>query len=523
MRSRAPFARSWAKSSVRAAAALLVAALARAAAAQGLDDAAWAREIVDSPHLVTDDVDARAMALVDLVERDPSSPLAEIALRLLRAHRADDPRPFLERVLALDGSAMTAAAQAQLAALQSDKRLAATPHEQLGAWRAGAIHGDRLRLGLALGPLPDVHDAGARAALLREPGFDREHAGLSGERLRWHAFERHVAAAYFDPDDVLHTEAGWAACAYFFDVPGGGPGFVELDFGGDAGPGWTSRLSSRSDGVLGVIDDPSCDVAFNSGESVRVDFLAREREPIERMPVVFLAGTNRLIVLSNLDARIRYSIRVLGPDARPLANVVEHGEARPLGREAAGTPPAPPLDATGYLEGLPARDALLEALLGYAKAVQGRAAAGIAHFERSLELDPELAGARALLAELLNGGSTYLPDTWARGRARRLIEERVAATPENVRMQAALARILAGEDREEEAIERLQSVAEVAPHSPEVPLRLSSVYQELELEVPSERAALDAAARAPSSPRAHHRLVEHWQAAQQPERALLHR
>lgn len=442
-------------------------------AANATDVDAWAREIVDSPHFATDDVDARGMALLELVEGDPSSPLAEVALRMLRSHRPDDPRPFLERVLALDGSAMTAEAQAQLEVLQSDKRLATTPREQLGALAEGSVYGDRLRRGLALGPLPDVYDESARAALLRDPGFEREHAGLSGERLRWQRFERRFASPYVDPDDVVHTEVGWAACAYFFHVPGGGPGWIELDFNGDAGPMMVSRLSSRSSGVLQAMDDPSCDLAINQDEPRRVDFLSRERDLVERIPVLFRDGDNRLIVASNLDARVRYSVRVLGADGRPLANLIQHAEPRALGHQVTGDLPAPGVSAISLLESLPERGAHAEALLGYAKAQTGRAAEGLAHIERALELDPGLAGARVLLAEFLNGGGTHLPDTWARSRARRLIEERVAASPEHVRMQSALARILAGEDKEEEAVERLRSVAEVAPTSPEVPLQLS--------------------------------------------------
>ncbi len=471
----------------------------------------WARAIVDSPYFVDDDQDARAASLLELIERDPAHPLVEIALRMIAWGVPDDPRPVSERVLALDPARLSPAAASLLVDLQSKQRAKLAPGEPVPKWEHDHLYPGCFTHGLALGPLSDPFEREARTQLFSSPGFDREHDGLFGRTLRWQPLDRPIAVSSFDLDGALSSSSGWALSAFFFDLRGGGPGWIELDFGDAAGPGWVSILSAHDDGFRGTLGDPSCEFSLNGAATVVIDFLAEERSAVQREPAVFRDGRNRLLVASSLGARVRFSVRVLGANGRAQAELVEATEDGPLGRVVAGQPPPTPFPtAETWLESLARRGPDTEALLGMARIFDGRFAAGLLNLQNAVRAAPDRSGPRMLLAEAYNR-SSYLPEAWASSRARERIEELVAESPEHVRMQIALAHILAPEDREEEAIAGLNALAQRWPTGTAASLALAWVYPRLDLEVPAERALLEAAARAPASPHVHGQLAAHWE------------
>ncbi len=494
-------------------------ALALHAQAQSTDPQLWADALIDSPALVTNDDGARVEQWLGLIERDPGHPLVELALGMLDG-MGHDPEALDARLLALDATRMTPASAARLARMQSERKIARTPLEALGRWPQGTLFADRLSRGLVLGPLADPHDGARRALLFADPGFEREHEGPYDWKERWRPMLRRPAESAFDPDDALYVESGWAMSAFFFDAPSGGPAWIELDFSGDYGPRWISHLSASGGGFSGSLDDPSCDVALNGAATHHIDFLASERSLVEHMPVVLRSGRNRLLVASNLDAHVRFALRVLAPDGRAFAGIVERDADGALGTEISAQVPSKRLaNAETYLEGLPQRSANLEALLGIAAYMDARTGEAIAHLQKAVELEPTRVGPRLALAELFGEGG-YLPETWRRSRHRELVEQLVGENPANARMQLALARILAPEDREEEALAVVKSVEAAAPAQPDAPLLLADLYGRLELEVPAERALFDAAQRAPRSPQVLGLLANHWAQSDQDARSL---
>lgn len=467
----------------------------------------WSSVLLDSPALFSDDRDARAAELLALIERSPEHPLVELGLRLLRNFAVDRPAPFLERCLALNGAKMTPSARGELSALQ---RLRAAQLATLDAPPRDDSSFDRLAPTLAIGPLPDSYDTAAKAALLDAPGFEREHRGYPGKSERWITPRTSRYALYVDPDELLDAEHGWGVVAFSARAARGGPGWIELDFGGDSGPSWTTTRASNERGALSQIDDPSVDVRINDEAPVHVDFLERERPLVVRLPTLVHSGANRVLVAVNLGARVSFCVRVLAADGSPYPGLARLPTMEALGERPTAQPPSTPIEtALTWLESIEGRSARATALLGAAHLWLGESTLGAHLLENALAADSSLNGAKLWLAEFYNG-ETFAPQAWARGKSRKLMEELTAADPTLVRAATALADTLSAEDREEEALTMLRAVADVAPDSPQQPLNLIRIFGRLDLEVPAERALLEAAARAPESPRALNALAQHW-------------
>jgi tetratricopeptide (TPR) repeat protein len=202
-------------------------------------------------------------------------------------------------------------------------------------------------------------------------------------------------------------------------LPGGGPGWLELDFDDGAGPGWVSLLSSREGGFRSVIADPSCQLSLNGDPPVAIDFLASERADKVLEPV----RVARRPQPDRARAQPRRARALLGrgcsiPRAVPKHARSESNAFGVLGRSVAGAAPSKvPETAETFLEAQPERSAAAEALLGVVQFSDRRFAQGIAHLQKAVATDPKDVGARMFLAEAYNRGS-YLPDTWRRGRAR---------------------------------------------------------------------------------------------------------
>jgi hypothetical protein len=490
------------------------------ARAEAVGAADWAAALLESPHFFADDRDERAAELLALIERAPDHPLVELGLRVLRDFSADKQRAFVERCLALDPGRMTPAARAEFEALRVVR---AAERASLGSAPPADLARDRLRPSLVIGPLPDVYDRAARLALLEAPNFAGDRPGYPGKRERWTPCVQPKLELFVDPDELVDEEYGWGAVAFGFRAAQGGPAWIELDVGGDVGPNWATTRSWRDGGALSEIDDPSLDLRINDAPSVHLDLLSRERVKKLRYPTVLRTGGNQVLVALNLGARLRIAVRVLDANGAPYPGLEGEAAAPQLGASVAAEPPQTPvMDALAWLEAQGDTSPRGLALHGAAHLWLGETVRGSQLLAQAVAADATQLGARTWLAEFFNS-ECYAPQSWARGRARGMFESLAVENPTNLRAVSVLADTWSDEDREEEALELLSATSSAAPSSPHEPLQRWHVLSRLELEVPAERALLEASARSPESPRAALALAQHWASNGQPSRAAAER
>jgi len=491
------------------------------------DAETWARALIDSKFQQNGDDDSLAASWLDLIEKEPQHPLCEITLKLLEQTSTQDAQRVQKRLLALDATRFSPAAAAVLTRMQSAIRVATTPREGLGKWKRTELFPDTLALVASLGPLGDPLDRAARQKLFAQPDFEREHTGLARRAVRWKSAERPLANPTIDPGDEVAPRGGWVMLAFEFDAERGGPGWIDFDLHGSIGPLILDVLSTQDRSWTGSLPDPSWTYSINDAAPVEVDYLHAERSLDERVPVVLRNGRNRVLLACNVDARMQFALHVLGADGRPWRGLndkglVEARDHRELGRKVEAQAPAQALATSeSYLRALPTRGADTEMLLGTLEAFDARPASGFARLRAAVDAAPDRNGLKAWLSGAYSF-AFHLPDTWKRGRARELAEAVVAADPRRADMQIALARILAPEDKEEDAIAKLVALSLETPWTADAPLELAAIYPRLDLEVPAERALLEAQARAPQSARVQQQLAEHYDSIGQPTRALVY-
>jgi tetratricopeptide (TPR) repeat protein len=489
--------------------ALLVGASTWTLTAQAQDanlSRAWTSAVLESEHLRTDDRSARNFELVELIERDPSHPLAELGLRMVRESANADRMELFARCLKLDAARLTPAAAAELELLR-------LRYEVLRASTGGPAPTPSthyLQPAFVLGPLPDVYDAARRAELLNNPRYNAEHRGYPGQKERWRPCSTAALDVFVDPDELVGAEYGWGGLAFGFEAPSGGPAWLEVDVTGDAGPRLTTTRGAQPGGALAQIDDPSLRVKLNDGAPQDLDFLELERPRCVRLPVVLLSGGNEVLVVANFGARLRLSLRVLGADGRPLSGLKQLRTLPTPGTPVMAEPPQSfPQDALAWLEMHNTGSASSLALLGAAHLWLGESVRGSNLLERAVALDPKSVGARLWAAEYFNG-ENYAPQSWSRGKARALFDELLAEDAQNLRAAGSLLETLGAEDREEEALKMVAAAAEAAPQSPTEALQRAYLYTRLELDVPAERARQQAAERAGDSPQVVNAIAQHW-------------
>lgn len=488
--------------------------------AQATDAETWARALVDAPHHASGDDDALAASWFEMIAREPEHPLVEATLRALNLLSLERTRDAATRIAGLEVERFQPLARGVALDLRSRWRAAAEPGELLARAQRGELFPDHLRVARVLGPLAgNCTASSARAALFAAPEFDREHAGARDLRPRWMPFERGVDDPSFTPDSQVTPEIGWAAVAWHFDAPTAAPAWIELDCSYAAGPHWLLALGSQDRDWRSATRDPSFNYAFNGAAPIAVDFLADERSLVERAPVVLRAGRNQLLLACNLGANLRFAVRVLDADGCPIT-VLESTSAAELGPDSGLAAPAQPLiSSESYLRSLQQRGADTEALLGLLELLDGRPGAGLARVKRASDAAPERTGLRALLSEAY-ARVQHVPDSWKRGQARMLAEAVVGVEPLHAPMQLALARVLAGEDREEEALTKLGELAGRDPTRAAPRLELAQTHARLELAVSSERALLEALDRSTQDPDTLDAAAAHFAAHGGESRAL---
>ncbi|MCC6408769.1 MAG: hypothetical protein IT453_16525 [Planctomycetes bacterium] len=461
-----------------------------AAPSRSAEIEAWARELVgdNDPHATQR---ANAERWLARVRAEPAHPLVEATLRLVSADQelfASTPE-LRDAVLALSGDAMSFRARGELARLQARVRagsatLEGAPVDAFPGWLS------RFSVLGPLGPIDDVDAARNESARLADPGFDREHDGLLGARLRWQRRVRSPLEATTPRLDlVLGSREGHALVAFEFASERAAPAWLEIDARDGRGSFVLDIASTQNAPWTLSAADPSFDWAFNAEASGRVDYRAGPRSGLELIPVRVARGANVLVLSVATDAGVTFAVRVLDERGEPLAGVRQDGSSKP--RAFDGVVPPRDLDvrstdSISVLSKLAGREPCTEAVLGVLTVLDGFAADGLAHVEAAVAAAPNDAALASLCGTVVRD-APHLPDAWRRNRARELYAKAVELEPRSYRAALELARRLASEDKKEDALVRLNALTELAPEREEAWLELERVYDDLGLTVQAER------------------------------------
>ena len=469
----------------------------------------WARSLVASPHYATDDGDRRIAEWCALVAREPGHPLAELALGMIAGTIADGPREAAAAIAALDVASIHPLAHEDLVALQRERALSLRSFAELANGDLPELHPDIAGVAFATGPLAgSAHDV-ALGELCVDPERALLLPRLAGAGpARWLRVSRAGTADSLDVETACSANDGWAIVALDFECEGNA-GWFELDFSDAGGPTWISLKAGEGNGLEGASAFTGLRVAFDDGSVREIDFLAAERSVIWREARSWRKGHNRVVLSLPLGVAYDFAARRRDLTGRALPWQASSDPRAPLGEGRAASAEADALvGALEYLEQVDPRGPHAEALLGLAKFRDGRMIEGLSHVETALQMAPESVELIALGADLY-GSRSPLPETWRRTRARELVEAGLALSPAHVRLQVAMARILAPEDREEEALRALEGLdgerAGLAPR-----LALFELYEELDLQVRAEAALRDAVDLRSQSSRALSAAAEYW-------------
>lgn len=455
----------------------------------------WSRALVASEHYATGDADARIAEWAALVAKEPASPLATVTLALIDATEPTFPLAAAERVLALPDASLHPLAAGQLATMKAARKLALAGRAAEGSFDLFPEHLARASL---LAPLAGSVFGEQADALLAVPIFAGSRPLAPwGRPVAWRALERGPTLRSFDAETASAADSGWCLLSLDFELQGG-TGWLELDFSEAQAPFWVSLISPWESGFRGSTGAPHCRVAFDDGSVREIDFLSAERSPIWREGRAWREGHNRVLVALPLGSGMDVGARVLDSTGRARTVAPVADLAAPLGKGKPGpASPEPLVGAIEFLELLEARGPAAEMLLGYAKFHDGRFAEGLSHVETALAMAPQDWAIAAFAVELFQTQSS-LPETWRRARATELVEAALAGRPDHVGMRVAHARILAPEDREEEAIRALEPLRE-GRRGAAVELELANLYEKLELDVQAENALAAASQRVPGA------------------------
>ncbi len=475
---------------------------------QVTDPETWARALVDSPFHANGDSDALVASWLDLVEKEPQHPLAEATLRMLQGTSTEDMTPVNARVLALDQAKFSLAAAAILNDMQSSTRVETTPRDKLGTWKRDDLYAGTLASASILGPLGEPYDGSFRTKLFSQPDFEHEHTSITRRAIHWRPLERLLAYSSIYLDSEVWPATGWAMLCFEFDIERGGPAWIDFDLSDAIGPTYLTTLSTWEGSWKQALPDPSWSYSINGAPETAVDYLPKQRKVSERTPVVLRTGRNRVMISFNVGSRLSIAMHVLQPDGLPWKGLVEASDHRELGTVVNATAPTQAVvTSESFLLGLPVRGPDAEVLLGWIESKESSPARGFERVRAAVSGTTDRDGLKAFLSRCIERAS-HFPATWRKTHSRKLVEQVIAHDESRVDMQIAMAAILAPEDKEEEAFAKLTKLVLMTPWSAEASLELAAIYPRLDLEVPAERALLEAMARAPKSSRVLQRLAD---------------
>ena len=467
------------------------------------------RALLDTPLMHSGDWQSTAEERLAWLRDRPEHPLAEAAMVLLREEidQAADPAWVAERLL-------------ELGELPRASPALRRRFEITRARSPGVIEGHRsatadpfphyLRQFWLLAPVePRAHARGwsSESEFWFDPELSAQAAGSWKDTSEWVSARRPRWSQFFHPTRWSGETEGqvWLAC--LFDVAEGGAAWLEIE-----SPGLGRWAGREFPGFV-----PGYGVSVNSSAPHFVHAEDGERSQLEHLPVVLRRGRNRILLRASLApaAGLGFGLRVLNaagdqpfPELVEVSSGGEEGRdpfAAPLGSEVSGAKP-PPLSAKARFEGAiaylstqPVRGPAADALLAVLLRIDHRPVEGLDLLQRALERAPDEPWLAARTARAIQS-APHLPATWREARARELAQRVVAEQPTHLGMQMLLANIEAGEDREEEALARLQSLADELPETSR-PLALQyEVLRRLGMQVRAEASLAEALRRAPNKP-----------------------
>ena len=427
------------------------------------------------------DPGASQKALADWIRENPSSPLAEAAVRFLLRCRGVSPDPRLgadlvSSLLELEGL-HGLAGRRLLSAAAAD----AAARGDLAKRRALLPSGKDPAHYLVLGPLGDFASDQHHSPLQPEKEGIRLDAAVQGVfgPVRWRSYTRPWYELYADPSArVPRDEGAWYA-------------LLQVE-SGNARSAW---IYFRPTG--------SCVVRFN-GRKV-LDLHAPETVMPRRVfiPVRLEKGWNRVLVKTTETDSPRFALSFVDERGNPLEGLrEEEGKVlHPLPGIESGPSPGPFLDGLASLSGEKGPwAALMAGILLSDQGFPSRALARIEEGRKSWKGKPEPLWSLLAAVRLLN--ARHLPSDYRRNRARTVFES-LKDDPGAAGVQAGLflANLLTADDKGEEAVRTLKGI--LAGHPRVFPARniLYQVYRSLSWRMEQERegkALLEAAPKHPA-------------------------
>jgi tetratricopeptide (TPR) repeat protein len=396
------------------------------------DDAAV---VADPPGWASLDADASLEALLGVVERDREGPLGQAALVTARAlwDGSRDTAPHVRRLEAvLARGVVQGDTEEMIRRALGDRYL-----ESGDDAKRAAVGVDAGYLGdfLICGPFGTPANAAVDVRYPPEDGLDLEKPMPGGRgTTRWMPYHSLGIGEIVEPFEYLRPTDG---VAY---------GLAQV------------KSAKERPAVLKVTCRGSHAVFLNGAEVVRVNRLETPRGRTTWTPVTLAAGWNRLLV------------KVVGSQGFAL-KVADAERGHPVGldveKAAVLHPPVPALAPPGSV----AYRSNLDALRGAEPAgPAARTVRGLLEEYYDLDWDayedleraaadaPGAAGIRLRFAIFVQGFGEMPEPRWRRNRARAAYEDVLEAAPDHGEAVLALAQILHGEDRTEEALAGLKAL-----------------------------------------------------------------
>ncbi|MCA8922694.1 MAG: hypothetical protein KDD82_12850, partial [Planctomycetes bacterium] len=256
------------------------------------------------------------------------------------------------------------------------------------------------------------------------------------------------------------------------------------------------KLEAEAEARL-VFRGPSVKAWVNLHPIAEVDRVRDRTDSELRFSVHLRAGWNRILLKLVGNDRTRFTLRVTDADGTPLPLA---GESRSERASAQASPPAYVSPSWGLSALAADLSPAGRALYACSLSEGGRGEEGLIAFDDAVSAHPELAElpwARVLEAQLALRAD-HLPESLRRQRAQRALERALELDPQHTGAQRSLAEFSLSDDRDLDAVQRLEGILAAAPQDLATRLRLVGVLLQKGWTLAAERALAEAEQLAPN-------------------------